>query len=135
VPLTKIRPFIIEGVNRVGKMEFCRRTGMSQGQLYKYQHGRVEHVYKRVAKRILLEVISMRRKNEVRHRDSIAHGASVRGKSEREIESVRDYYNYNGDELAEAQRRRRREMSESKKEEIRARDRDRKRQRRLSRAA
>lgn len=79
MPIAMARPFYIEGVHRVGMMEFSRRAGISPTAIRKVIKGKgVRFVQKRKLRSVMLEVISMRRKNEVRHRDSISHGTSVR---------------------------------------------------------
>lgn len=114
VPAHVIKPFLIEGINRVGIMEFCRRSGVTQTNAYKIRHNRQRRVTRSVAKRIMLEVVSMRRKNEVRHRASIKAGASVRGLPEKEVTSPSDLYQPESDEqrkerlAAEAERGRQR---------------------------
>jgi hypothetical protein len=87
----------------------------------------------------MLEIVSIRRKNEVRHRDSISRGTAVRGEPEKPVKSRQDLYRPHGDEDTEMQRRIRTEISDEKREEIRAYDRERRRREReakkLSQAA
>lgn len=106
VPLQKVKPYFIEGVNRVGISEFARRTGLSVNGINNILNSESQRrVQKLVARKAMLEVISMRRKGEVRHRASIAHGAHLRGRQEREIQTQRDYYRSHGDGETETRRR------------------------------
>lgn len=131
VPISKVRPFFIEGVHRVGKMEFARRVGMSHNGLRNILNSNGQrHVQKAVARRAMLEVISMRRKNEVRHRDSIQHGSLARGRQEKEVKIKQDLYVPHGDEDSEWKRRDRRVMSAEEIEENRRKDRERRRKQR-----
>lgn len=79
---------------------------------------------------VMLEIVSMRRKEEVRHRDSIAVGATVRGLPEKKVKFRTDLYRPHGDSDAEVARLRKKNFSEEKREEIRANDRDRRRRER-----
>jgi len=112
VPVAKVRPYFIEGVSRVGFIEFCRRTGLADrtvtNALRGLANGRPYSVQKRIVRKVMLEVISMRRKNEVRHRDSIRHGAKQRGREEKVPSARRDFYRPQGDDENEARKRHRR---------------------------
>ena len=107
IAASKVRSFFIEGVHRVGMMEFCRRAKINPGAVRKIIDGSTQHVQKRTTRKAMLEVISMRRKGEVRHRNSIRVGAHLRGWEEKEIKSWRDYYKPNGDTEMQRGRRRR----------------------------
>lgn len=97
VPNKLVRPYFIEGVNRVGMMEFARRTGLSANTINWTINGRKKHVQKMTVRVVMMEIISMRRKNEVRHRDSIKHGSEIRGRTEKAVKSDRDLYQPLGD--------------------------------------
>jgi len=64
-------------------------------------------VQKRTVRKCMLEVISMRRKGEVRHRDSIRAGAKLRGRNEKEVKTRKDLYQVEGDAERERGIRRR----------------------------
>lgn len=62
-------------------------------------------VQKRTLRKIMLEVISCRRKREVRHKKSIWHGSYIRGREERRPVRYSDFYhkprNQDSEEYAE----------------------------------
>lgn len=107
VPVSEVQSYFIEGVRRVGMMEFCRRTGLTQTTMRDVTLGRQMRVQKRTVRKVMLEVISIRRKGEVRHKDSIRAGARLRGRNEKEVKSKRDLYQPEGDKEMERGRRRR----------------------------
>jgi hypothetical protein len=126
VPVHQVLPYFIEGVNRVGRAEFARRIEIATENLSKILDGKRRSVRKETVRRCLLEVISIRRKNEVRHRDSISRGVNMRGEPEKKVTAREHLYRPHGDIDAELKRRNVREISEKKAEEIRAKDRERK---------
>lgn len=101
VPAVQVRQYFIEGVNRVGMTEFSRRAGLSPNAVNWIINGRTKSVQKKTVRKALLELISIRRKNEVRHRDSIHHGSLVRGRKEKEVKLKKDLYRPHGDSDAE----------------------------------
>jgi len=120
-------PGILAGVvHRIGIQEASRRLGISQptvSKLYKtfrVINGKrglpVEQMVTRLkirrstAEKILLTMHELRETGEVRHKHSIKHGASQRGREEREIRTRRDYYYQTGD-LENAQHRAKRKAS------------------------
>jgi hypothetical protein len=64
VPVDKVHPFYAEAVNRVGMMELHRRSGLSIGHLSQVLTKRIKHVKKEQARRLMLELVSIQRKNE-----------------------------------------------------------------------
>lgn len=78
VDVVKVRPFFIEAVNRVGMVEVARRAGVTTETVRRVYTGSGDRIQKAKVRAVLLELISMRRKGEVRHRDSISYGATVR---------------------------------------------------------
>ena len=107
VAVSVVKPYFIEGVRRVGIMEFCRRTGLHQTTVRDVVLERQMRVQKRTVRKCMLEVISMRRKGEVRHRDSIRAGAKLRGRNEKEVKTRKDLYQVEGDAERERGIRRR----------------------------
>ena len=107
VPRSSAYPFVYEAIARVGLSEVSRRAQVSRSTLTKFMSG--EHVVmrKRTLKRIMLELISMRRKGEVRHKDSIRTGAYLRGQEEKTPRHRRDFHGWHNDAEAERGRARR----------------------------
>jgi len=98
-------PFFREGVNRVGLHEFCRRTGIATGTIEAMFNGSTKFVQKRTLRKCMLEIISMRRKGEVRHRDSIIYGAAKRGEVEKIPRDSKDFYRPHGSRDTEYKRK------------------------------
>jgi len=90
VPVEAVKEYFAEGVSRVGMMEFCRRTGLTQTTMRDVILGRSQRVQKRTVRKVMLEVISIRRKGEIRHRDDIRSGNDLRGKPPKRVKLVRD---------------------------------------------
>jgi hypothetical protein len=83
--------------------------GMSHNGLRDILNAPPSHrVQKAKLRSCMLEVISMRRKGEVRHRDSIVVGASKRGWIEKVPEEQQDLYRPHGDRETEYKRKSRR---------------------------
>lgn len=110
VPILKAQPFFIEAVNRVGLLELARRAEVSPNTIINVLRAKSNDgarqltVQKRTLRKIMLQLISMRRKGEVRHRDSIHHGAAKRGKLEKVPAKRTDYYKPHGDSDTEFRR-------------------------------
>jgi hypothetical protein len=113
------RPFYLELVNRIGMMEAERRTGISRNALRGVVTGRglngeregghdYRWVQKRSLRRVMLELISVRRKGEVRHRDSISSGGARFGHKEHEVKSRYDLNQPYGETDWEADKKRKR---------------------------
>lgn len=64
IEVYQVRHFYVEAVNRVGLMEVARRTGITYTAITDVLVGRSTYVQKAKFKKVLLELISMRRKNE-----------------------------------------------------------------------
>lgn len=108
VSLDIAHPFFLEAVNRVGHEEVARRIGMNPDNLRKILQKQRTYVQKRNLRKLMLELISMRRKGEVRHRDSIRHGSAKRGRSEKAPKNRIDFYSQASDEEAAYRRELRR---------------------------
>lgn len=108
VPYKDAYPFVYEAVARVGIMEAARRTGLSRSTLHKFLHGQHIHMQKRTLRVIMLEVISMRRKGEVRHRNSIRTGAYLRGQVEKTPTRQHHFNGWHNDSEGERKKRARR---------------------------
>jgi hypothetical protein len=122
IPVDKVIPFFKEAVFRVGKMETCRRIQLTDKRLRQILGGESQFVKKATFKRLMIELVSMRRKNEVRHKDSIRHGASMRGRTERVPINRRDFYHPHGDEDNERRSNYRKEHREEENARVRERN-------------
>lgn len=122
VAIEHVGPFFLEGVRRVGLSEFARRVGITRVNMRYIINGKRRFVYKRTAKRAMLELVSMRRKGEVRHRHSIRHGSAVRGREEKVPSKRQDFYHPTGDDDLEARRRSTANMSPEKRKEVARKD-------------
>ena len=90
VPADAARPFTVELVNRIGMMEASRRTGLAPDVLRRViNNGRERKVEKLTLRKVMLTLIDVREKGEVRHPASIAHGAAARGKTERPLKGTK----------------------------------------------
>jgi len=107
VPAHEIQPFFIEGINRVGLQEFSRRVGMHYENVGLIVKGKRKFIRKMNAKKAMLEIVSIRREGEIRHKKSILRGSAIRGETERVVKSRTDLYKPNGDSELERGRRRR----------------------------
>lgn len=134
VPDSIVRPFVIEGVHKVGMSEFARRVGVADSMLKQIIERPGKRKQKKVVRRIMLELISIRRKGEVRHRDSIKAGRLARGLPDKEVTSPADLYKPRGDDYQERlekesafKRDQRAKMTPEERESFRQQDRQRKR--------
>lgn len=64
VPVSDVRHFYIEAVNRIGLRELARRTGLDADGLNHVITGKTKNVRKATLRKVMLELISIRRKNE-----------------------------------------------------------------------
>lgn len=78
VEVPAVRQFFIEAVNRIGISELSRRAEIHPESIRRVYTGKGRRVQKRTVRAVMLQLISMRRKGEVRHKDSIHYGASIR---------------------------------------------------------
>jgi hypothetical protein len=109
VPFSQVyRSWLTEIVNRIGPMEASRRLGITQVTLYNLRNRHVQHLRQTTATAIISVLFDLRIQNEVRHRDSILHGAYLRGREEKIPHHRREFYKQHGDDEADARRRSRR---------------------------
>jgi hypothetical protein len=94
-----------ELVNRLGKMEAARRIGITQNNLRLVLTGKTSHIRHKTAVKILLALHNVRITDEVRHRDSIRHGAKQRGRPEKKVTAKVDLYRPHGDNDNELKKR------------------------------
>lgn len=145
VPRDKVLSFYREAVARCGMTELARRAGVSRAHISNVLDGRTSNVQKRILRKVLLELISMRRKGEY------SINSHARWRNERRLIDPENSCSECGGRLenqTEGCRRcfdrhhkinTRNNYSDEKREEIRAKDRERRRQereaKRLSQAA
>lgn len=135
VPDHIVRPYVVEGVHKVGLAEFSRRVGRNSSVLKQIIEQPFKKKQKRFVRRVMLEVISIRRKGEVRHRTDIAAGRLARGLPDNHtVTSSDDLYQPLGDDYqdrldreAKFKRDKRASLPSAELEEVRRRDRDRRR--------
>jgi hypothetical protein len=92
VPYNKIG-FVFEELQfRLGKMETCRRIGVSINYFSRRLHEDRTRVNMNIARRAMLELMKCRENNEVRHKDSVHRGTTARGEKDRIPIREKDYY-------------------------------------------
>lgn len=92
--------------NRLGVMETARRLGISYKTYWNWKKKSPATIQRAHARAIVHLMRELRHTGEVRHRDSIHHGAEARGRDEKKVKFKRDLYNpYDGDLGAEYKRR------------------------------
>jgi hypothetical protein len=92
VDVAKVRWIFIELQDRLGKRETARRLGRSVNWLWKFNHGRHLRMRADTVRRGIQLLREVRATNEVRHRDSIIHGAAARGRKEKVPQERKDFY-------------------------------------------
>ena len=83
---------VIELERRLGKREAARRCNISYGTWWKWRKGYTAQIQRISAVKLVNTLSEVRKNNEVRHRDSILHGAKARGKPEKVPKVREDYY-------------------------------------------
>lgn len=83
--------------NRLGKAETIRRLHVSQNFWMRAEKGIYRNMRRTTAVKGVKLLAQVRRDNEVRHRDSIKHGAKSRGREERVPVRQSDLYRPTGD--------------------------------------
>ena len=97
VPFKKVEFAITELVNRLGINETARRIPLGHSSLWKYRNKKPTHIHRATAERILTALHTTRINGDARHKDSIQHGAIVRGHKEKIPKHRRDFYSKQGD--------------------------------------
>jgi len=115
VPLSRVRFALEELVNRVGKAEAGRQIGIPQQHVWKLINGHTRRVQRKTAARILVALKRARDANLLRHRDSILHGASMRGRPEKTVTRRKDLYQPESPEQIEERRTAARERKREKR--------------------
>lgn len=94
-------------VARLGVMETCRRLGISYKTYWNWNKHPPKTIRRKQARAIVHVMRELRHTGEVRHRNSIKHGASARGHEERKVIRQADLYIKHGDNDAENRKRKR----------------------------
>lgn len=84
MPYSEIQFAVNELIYRLGKAETARRLGIKAHTLSSWTNGSRRSIHRRNARAIISTLAEVRAKGEVRHKKSIKHGASARGKEERQ---------------------------------------------------
>jgi len=74
IAVEKVHPYYTEAINRIGQAELQRRSGLSAGHIRSVVNKRQKYVKKAQLRRLMLELTSIRRKNEY----SISNGSKWR---------------------------------------------------------
>lgn len=104
VPVSAVYFVFREIESRIGRAEGCRRLGMSPNLWKRLDKGVYRRMEKNTAAKAMVLLLELRANDEVRHRDSIRHGAKSRNHSEREVREWRDLYYPHGDKDTEYKR-------------------------------
>lgn len=105
VPLTRFKFVFRELESRIGRMETCRRAGISINFWMRMDRGIVTQARKQTMISLISVLREARAHDEVRHKDSIRHGASARGRKERKVEKKSDLNLPSGDDDAAIKRK------------------------------
>lgn len=92
VPLEQVWWIFDELIRRVGHMEAARRIGMSPSGLRLIKTRERRQVQKFTLAKAISALRDARQKNEFRHRDSICHGAHLRGREEKKVKNGEERY-------------------------------------------
>lgn len=91
------RAFLTSIINRIGKMETSRRLGISQQALWQLGRGKRKKMRRSTARSIVTLYAELKASGEVRHKDSIHHGAAMRGHKEKVPTKRKHLYRKDGD--------------------------------------
>lgn len=90
VPFSRVWWIFEEMIGRLGHMEAARRTDIHPDTLGRMKKGIRSYVQKRTVAKAIAVLREIRRAGEFRHRDSISHGAYLRGRKERVVKREKD---------------------------------------------
>jgi hypothetical protein len=96
VEVSKVWWIFLELQNRLGKAEVCRRLDISHNFFYRIDKKIYRRMYKKTAIKAIHLLREVRLNGEVRHRDSIMHGAKLRGRREKVPTRKSHYYKRHG---------------------------------------
>jgi hypothetical protein len=100
VPYAKVKFIFDELTNRLGKAETVRRLGVSQNFFYRRKIGNYKYIRLATVAKAMVVLKECRENGTRRHKRSIRHGATARGREERVIEGLgrtQDFYNSRSD--------------------------------------
>lgn len=97
------RMWVNEIIYRVGHEEAARQIGISSTHLREIKNRPGKRIRKSTAQKIVKALAELRRNNVARHRDSIKHGAYLRGKKEK-IPTRRKDFNGPDDHATQSRR-------------------------------
>ena len=97
VPLSRFKFVFRELESRIGRVETCRRAGISINFWHRMDRGITRNVQKATVIRLISVLREAREADEVRHKDSIRHGAAARGRQERVPTTRKDFNISHGD--------------------------------------
>jgi hypothetical protein len=105
VPISKVWWIFLELERRLGRAETCRRIGVSHNFWMRVERRIYLNMRIATARRAIITLREVRLSGEVRHRDSIRHGAYLRGRKEKIPTKQEDFYHPSGDNEAEYKRK------------------------------
>jgi hypothetical protein len=100
VPYAKVKFIFDELTNRLGKAETVRRLEVSPNFFYRRKIDNYKYIRIQTVARAMVVLKECRENDVRRHRRSIQHGATARGREERVIEGLgrtEDFYNPHSD--------------------------------------
>jgi hypothetical protein len=104
VPLNRLKFVFRELESRIGRMETCRRAGISINFWSRMDRGITKSIQKGTAIKLIEVLRQCRIAEEARHKDSIRHGAAARGRKEK-VPTTRKHFNIaHGDDDADMKR-------------------------------
>jgi hypothetical protein len=95
VPISRVQFALVELERRLGRNETCRRIGVADSFLLRLKDQR--NIQRVTAEKILIALREVRQEGIVRHRDSIRHGAYLRGRTEKVPTGYSDFYSFASD--------------------------------------
>lgn len=76
--------FVFEELSyRLGKVETCRQLGLSHTFWHRHKNGNSPRLHKKTAAAAIALLMELREADFARHKDSIKHGAKLRGRQEK----------------------------------------------------
>lgn len=91
VAYSEIKFAVNELIFRVGKAEAARRIGIKPATMWEWTKGRRDFIQRRKARAVITALAEARASNEARHKKSIRHGASLRGRKEKVPQRYQDF--------------------------------------------
>lgn len=108
IHVDSVRKIFDEIEARLGRAEAARRLNSDTKLYIRLNSGKKMYFEKATVQRAMILLRELRMKDEVRHRDSIKHGAAARGHKEKIVMERKDLYKPHGDDNAEQKKAKRR---------------------------